>query len=91
MITKKKPMTREEIFASITELNVETQVRAWKMQVDDRWYHICSYGGIYGILVQCSIWESNSSGKRNTEEPIWSLPGRDHLASISGFLDTLNY
>ena len=88
---KEKLMTRDEIFESITELKVETQVKAWKMKVDEDWYHICAYGGIYAIPKQVSIWASNKAGKRATEEPIFSLFGTDHLRSVSEFLDTLNY
>jgi hypothetical protein len=91
MITKEKLMSREEIFASITELKVETKVRAWKMNVDGDWYHICSYGGVYEIPIEVSIWPSNKAGKRACEWAIFTILGTDHIQCASEFLDTLNY
>ena len=84
-----KLMTREEILSSIQVFPTETKLKAWIMQIDQKFYHVAEFGSVYRVPTQTAIWECNKKGKRLTEKPIQSIPGQDYKKLIGMFLDNI--
>lgn len=80
-------MTRDQILETVQPLPSETKLKAWTIQIDEKFYHICAYGGVYRVLPKVSIWDSNKKGKRVSKDPIFSINGNDRDKCIGMFLD----
>jgi hypothetical protein len=80
---------RETVISSIQELPSETKVKAWVFEIDKKFYHIARYTR-FRMPEACSIWESTKKGKRNGENPIFTLNGADHVKCINEFMDKID-
>lgn len=82
-------MNREKVWESVQKLEVETKLSAWIFKVDDHFYQVCEYGGIYGMPEQTSIWPCTRRGKRLIPDSIFSTPRKNYKVCIEAFLDFL--
>lgn len=83
-------MDREKILSTIQELPVETKVKAWIFQTDDKtYYQIVETNSSYGIPPQTLVWRCNKKGKRTVENPVYTRKGANYMAGVNEFLDML--
>lgn len=82
-------MNREEILATIQPLETETKVKSWMFQVENKFYHVSEYGGVYRVLPGTGIWEANKKGKRTSADSIFKISGMNYMKCINEFLNSL--
>ena len=81
-------MDKEKVLQTLQELPTETKVKAWVFNVEKDYYHMASYS-VFRLGDKISIWKSNKKGKRTSEQPIFSVNGKNHLNCLEQFIETL--
>lgn len=82
-------MNREEIESTLTVLETETKIKAWVFQVNKKFYQVVEYGGVYRVPDATSIWECSKRGKRNSTDPVFTIPSKNYKKCLDLFLDKL--
>jgi len=81
-------MNREKILETLEKFETETNIKAWSFRIENEFYQVAEYGGVYRVPLTTSIWKTNKRGKR-LGQVIFSISEKNYIKCVDLFLNKL--